>query len=196
MRIGVFGGTFDPPHVAHLIVAETVRAQFGLDRVLWVPNARPPHKASEALTPAHHRLAMTRLAIEGNTAFAVSTVEMDAQGPCYTVDTLRRLAEAHPASELALVIGGDSLAGFGTWRAPEEILRRAPLLVYHRPDVVPSLPPSLAEALAGRIHFAEAPLLGISSTALRRRCRAGATIRYLVPDAVHAYVLRHGLYRA
>lgn len=193
MRIGVFGGTFDPPHLAHLVVAETVRDAFGLDRVLWVPNGHPPHKPAEALTPPAHRLAMTRLAVAGHDAFAVSTVEMDADGARYTVDTLRLLGEALPGAELALIIGGDSLAAFGTWRAPEQILARAPLLVYHRPGEDPAVPAGLPP---GRVRAVEAPLLGISSTALRARVRAGRSIRYLVPDAVAAYIRDEGLYRA
>lgn len=195
MRVGVFGGTFDPPHLAHLVVAETVREAFALERVLWIPNGHPPHKPADALTAPAHRLAMTRLATAGHDAFEVSTIEMAAGGPRYTVDTLRALRARHPANDLVLVVGGDSLAAFATWRAPEAILALAPLAVYLRPGEDPAVPPGLSPEAAARIRFVEAPLLGISSTALRARVRAGRSIRYLVPDAVAAYIRDEGLYR-
>lgn len=191
MHIGIFGGSFNPPHVGHLIVAEAMREQFALDRVLWIPSRQPPHKPGAGLADARHRLAMTRLATDGNPAFAVSEVELRREGVSYTVDTVRALQEAHPDDTFSLLIGGDSLRDFGSWHRPDEIARRVALLVYRRPGAhVADLPPGLA----ARIRFADAPLLDVSGTDIRARCRAGRSIRYLVPDPVRAYIAGHGLY--
>lgn len=191
MHIGIFGGSFNPPHLAHLIVAERVREQFGLDRVLWVPNRLPPHKPAAELVGASHRLAMTQLAVADHPAFTVSEVELERTGTSYMVDTVRLLQEGAPADRFSLIIGGDSLRDFQTWHQPDEIVRRAPLLVYHRPGVaLPALPP----AYEGRVQVAEAPLIEISGTDIRARHRAGRSIRYLVPERVRAYIEAHGLY--
>lgn len=192
MEIGLFGGTFDPPHLAHLIIAETVCDQFGLDQILWMPSGQPPHKTGGELTPAASRLAMTRLAIRDNEAFAVSTLEMERDGPSYTVDTLRVLQDRHPNASFALIIGGDSLADFHTWHRPEEIASRAPLIVYDRPQATP--PES--ERLVQEARFAEAPRLAISSTGIRNRCRDGRSIRYLVSEPVRRYIQEENLYRS
>ena len=191
MDLGVFGGTFNPPHLAHLIIAETVRDQFGLDRVLWIPASQPPHKDVQGLAPARHRLAMTRQAVEGNAGFAVSEVEMERGGPSYTVDTLGALGRAYPGARLHLLLGGDSLAHFASWRQPDVILERAGLIVYDRPGADASdVPAHVAE----RVRYAEAPLLLISGTEIRARRRRSASIRYLVTDDVRAYICEHGLY--
>ena len=191
MATGIFGGTFNPPHVAHLIIAETVREEYELEQVLWVPNAVPPHKQSGELERARHRLEMTRLAIEGNSHFQLSDIEMEREGPFYTVDTIAALKKQSPASDFALIIGGDSLRGFQSWHRPEEILRQVKLLVYRRPgDDLSAASPEVTD----RIQVAQAPLLDISGTAIRARLRRGQSIRYLVPDAVHDYIKRHDLY--
>ncbi|MFN3597788.1 MAG: nicotinate-nucleotide adenylyltransferase [Rubricoccaceae bacterium] len=193
MRLGVFGGSFNPPHVAHLAVAEAAAEAARLERVLWVPAATPPHKQrTAALAPARHRLAMTRLAVAGNPRFAVSDLEVARAGISYTVDTLRALAAAHPEATLALLLGGDSLAAFLSWREPEAIAHLAELVVYARPGSAAEPPPGLpAHARLVRVG---APALDVSSTALRARLAAGKTVRYLVPDAVRAYIAEHGLY--
>ncbi|MEZ4700630.1 MAG: nicotinate-nucleotide adenylyltransferase [Rhodothermales bacterium] len=191
MRVGIFGGTFNPPHFAHLILAEIIREQAELDRIRWIPTHTPPHKTAE--TPARHRLAMTRLAIAGNDAFEVSEIELERGGPSYTVDTLEALQRAEPDVAFSLLIGGDSLADFMTWRRPDEIVRRAPLIVYRRPGVTAS--PEAATRFADRIRYADAPAIDLSSQTIRERVQNGQSIRYLVPDSVRAYITRHGLYR-
>lgn len=192
-RVGLFGGSFNPPHVAHLAIAEAARDQLGLDWVVWIPAATPPHKVEQDLPAAEHRLAMTRLAIAGNAAFVVSEIEIERAGVSYTVDTVRALQETHPGVAFHLLLGGDSLAQFDTWVQPEEIVRRVPLVVYPRPGADLSAVPAWARA---RTTLLDRPLLDPSSTALRRLLRAARSARYLVPDAVLAYAAEHGLYAA
>lgn len=192
MDIGLFGGSFNPPHIAHLIVAETVREQFGLQAVWWMPSHTPPHKPGETLAPATHRLSMTRRATASNPAFDTSELEIQRGGPSYTVETLRALQERHPDAAFALIVGSDSLQDFAGWHRPEEIARRVPLLGYRRPGAeAPDLPPRFAR----RVRFGEAPLLEISGTAIRARLRRGQSIRYLVPEEVRRYIEEHGLYQ-
>ncbi|ARA93042.1 nicotinate-nicotinamide nucleotide adenylyltransferase [Rhodothermaceae bacterium RA] len=192
MQVGLYGGSFNPPHLAHLIIAEHVREQFGLDAVWWVPSFQPPHKERGALVAPVHRLAMTRLATAGHPAFRVSDLEIRRGGVSYTVETLRVLQEAHPNVAFSLVIGGDSLRDFDTWHRPDEIVERVPLLVYRRPGVETGV---LDPAVAARVQFTRAPLIEISGTDIRRRCREGRSIRYLVPEPVRHYIEEHGLYR-
>ena len=193
IRLAVFGGSFNPPHVGHLAVAEAAAEAAGIGRVLWMPAAASPFKQGDpAVVAAEHRLAMTRLAVAGNARFAVDDAEVRRGGVSYTVDTLRALRAAHPEADLALLLGGDSLADFSQWREPEAILALARLIVYRRPGFTEAgVPP---EVLA-RVTFVDAPLIELSGTALRARLAAGRTVRYLVPDAVVAYVEAHGLYR-
>ena len=191
-RIGVFGGTFDPPHVGHLALAEWAREALDLDRVLFVPAARPPHKRGKRMSPAGDRLAMTRLAVRGNRAFAVSAIEVRRTGPSYTVDTLRALARAHPGAAFWLLMGEDSLREFHTWHAPEAILELARLAVAARPGVRASRGP--ARFPRGRVVWLRNPELPISSSEIRRRARAGRSVRYWVPDAVARYLAAHRIY--
>ena len=202
-RIGLFGGTFDPPHVGHLALAEWAREALSLDRVLFVPAGRPPHKGRARLSPVLHRVAMTRLAIRGNRAFAVSALEVLRDGPSFTVDTLRTLKRREPRARIFLLMGADSLAEFHTWRDPEGIVAFATLAVAGRPG---SPEPGLAAVrgraaaragLRGRPPFAwlRNPGLEVSSSAIRARLSAGRTVRYLGPDAVARYIARHRLYR-
>jgi nicotinate-nucleotide adenylyltransferase len=192
--IALFGGSFNPPHVAHLAVAEAAAEDAGLARVLWMPAATPPHKQGDmAVVSAAHRLAMTRLAVEGNARFAVFDAEVRRGGVSYTVDTLRALRAEHPGADLVLLLGGDSLADFAaTWREPEAILELAQLVVYRRPGFSEAAVPPWVLA---RTAFVAAPLLDLSGTALRARLATGRTVRYLVPDAVCGYIEAHGLYR-
>jgi len=193
-RLGLFGGTFDPPHVAHLAIAEAAREQARLDRVIWMPAATSPFKRGEDGRPAAHRLEMVRRAISGNRYFEVSDIEVARGGMSYTIDTLRALSSAEPNADLYLLIGGDSLSGFPEWREPEEIVRMARLAVYRREadgaDEVLLLP-----WLAGRVQTIEAPPITLSSTAVREHLRSGRSARYLVPDAVREYIAAHQLYR-
>ena len=189
MRLGLFGGSFNPPHVAHLAVAEACAA--GLDRVLWMPVPDPPHKPTLGVS-GQDRLALVRLAIAGNDSFEASDLEFRRPGPHYTVDTLRALRAEHPGADLALVVGGDSLASFMTWREPEAILELARLVVYRRPG---SDLAGVAENVMARTTVVDGPGLDLSATELRARLAAGISARYLVPDDVLAYIETHGLYR-
>ena len=192
MPIGFFGGSFNPPHVGHLAVAEACREGAGLDAVVWVPAAVSPHKTDRAdvATPAD-RLALVRAAVAGNSAFAVSDIEIARGGASYTVDTLRALRQRHPAADLAWIVGGDSLASFASWRAPREILALARLVAYPRPGAdLSAVPPWVME----RTTLVEAPLLAVSSTDLRQRLAEGRSARYLVPDAVLGEIRARSLY--
>lgn len=191
MRIGIFGGSFNPPHVGHLVIAEWMREEFGLDRIVWVPAARSPFKVEADLVEPSHRLEMVRCAVQGNPAFDVSDVEIRRGGTSYTVDTLRQLTARHPNDRLFLLMGSDSLAGFPEWREPEEILAMAGLLVFRRPNVED---PPLPEHFREHVRYADAPLLAISATDVRERCAARKSVRYLVPDAVRVYIQSHDLY--
>lgn len=192
VRLGVLGGTFDPPHHGHLAFAEWARTELRLDRVLFVPCGTPPHKRAGA-TPAAHRLAMTRLAVRGNPAFGVSALEVRRRGPSWTVDTLRALAAREPRARLFLLLGADMFATFDGWREPEEIARRATLVVALRPGVGAARRPRRLPR-GRRVVWLANPGLELSSTALRDRARRGRSLRYLVPDAVARYVARHRLY--
>ena len=193
MRTGIYGGSFNPPHLAHLIVAETMRDQFQLDRVIWMPCFIPPHKDPGQLVSPTHRLEMTRLAIEGNPAFEISDIELTRRGTSYTVDTLSTLRDKYPADDFYLIIGGDSLRDFMTWKSPEKIIEQARLLVFER-SAEEMAPARAGTLFPDRINFAEAPLISISSRDIRRRAREGKSIRYLVPDVVSQYIVEHRLY--
>lgn len=192
MDIGLFGGSFNPPHLAHLVVAEVVRDQFALDQVWWIPNATPPHKPGTALAGVQDRLAMTRAATEDNPAFRVCNIEVERAGVSYTVDTVRALQEQHPDTDFGLIIGSDSLDHFAEWHRPEEIAERVDLIVYKRPGVIEAVPES---RFANQVRYAAAPVMEISGTEVRARWRAGRSIRYLVPEAVREYIKAHDLYR-
>jgi nicotinate-nucleotide adenylyltransferase len=195
-RLGVFGGTFDPIHLAHLVLAEQAREQLRLDQVLFMPAFIPPHKMGRTLSPPKVRFEMAELAVAGHPNFEVGDLELRRTGPSYTVDTLRTLREQHPSAELFLLLGGDSLADFPTWREPREILSLAKLGVMKREGSPPPEQPTGWEAeLAERVTFIEAPLLAISGTDLRRRVSEGRSIRYFVPAAVEAFINANKLYQ-
>jgi nicotinate-nucleotide adenylyltransferase len=191
MQIGLFGGSFNPPHVGHLIVAEAVRDQFALDAVWWIPNATPPHKPDAELVAPRHRRAMTEAAIAGNSAFRLCDVELAREGISYTADTVRVLQREHPEATFSLIIGSDSLDRFGTWHRPEEIASRVSLLVYAR---LGSREAVADPAYANAVRYAAAPALEVSSTEIRARCQAGRSIRYLVPESVRTYIESNALY--
>ena len=192
-RLALFGGSFNPPHVGHLAVAEAAAEAAGLDQVLWTPAATPPHKQRHrALAAAEHRLAMTRLATAGNDRFRVSDMELQRGGVSYTVDTLQTLREDHPEAELVLLLGGDSLVGLADWHDPHGIVELARLVVYLRPGTDDK---DVPEWVQQHTNVVEAPPLALSSTVLRSRIAAGQTVRYLVPEPVRGYIKAHGLYR-
>jgi nicotinate-nucleotide adenylyltransferase len=190
--VGMFGGTFDPIHIGHLVLAERAREELGLDRVLFVPANIPPHKQEGRLIAApEHRIEMLRLAIGGNASFELSTHEIDREGISYTVDTLRHFEELRPGARFTLLIGGDNARDFHTWRHPETIVELARVAVWARPGS--ELP---SEVLPGvGYHRIASPLLEISSTEIRERARSLRSIRYMVTDAVADYIERHELYR-
>jgi nicotinate-nucleotide adenylyltransferase len=192
LRLGVLGGTFDPVHMAHLILAEQAREQLHLERVLFVPAGDPWRKADRRVTAAHHRLAMTRLAVAGNPAFLVDSREVARQGPTYTVDTLRELAQEHvPADELFFLLGEDALSDLPFWRDPGGIAALAWLVVAPRQGAeLPQLPFD-----SSRLLRLDMPYIAISSTDLRARAAAGASLRYLVPEPVREYIAAQALYR-
>lgn len=192
MDIGLFGGSFNPPHVAHLIVAEIARDQLGMDEVWWIPNATPPHKSHDELATVEHRLAMTRRATADNAAFRVCDTEVQRSGVSYTVETVRALQEQYPDTDFGLLLGSDSLDHFGEWHRPGEIADRVPLVVYKRPGVIDEVP---EPRFANRVRFVSAPVMEVSGTEIRSRRRAGRSIRYLVPEAVRTYIDDNNLYR-
>ncbi len=195
--IGILGGTFDPPHLGHLILAETACDALDLEQVLFVPAADPPHKHSLPLTDIKYRVAMVQEAIANNPRFALSQVDISRPGPHYTVDMLRILHEQLPAAELYFLLGADSLRDIATWHDPAGIIAQARLAVMRRPGSVFDLSGLEAElpGIAKRAVFVDAPVIGISATILRERLRAGRSIRYLVPEAVERYITAHDLYK-
>jgi len=197
-RIGVYGGTFDPPHLGHLILAELAADGLALATVLFVPAAEPPHKLASAVRePARHRLEMTARAIAGNPRFALSRVDVDRPGPHYTVDMLRLLHAEYPRAELFFLIGADSLRDLPTWSRPAELIGLAALGVMRRPGVEVDLS-ELERQLPGirqRVEWINAPLIDISARALAAQIAAGQSVRYQIPDAVREYIEEHELYR-
>jgi nicotinate-nucleotide adenylyltransferase len=191
VKIGVFGGTFNPPHIGHLIVAEHVRTEASLDKVLFVPAAISPHKLHQDPVPAHHRLAMLRLAIQGNPNLDVSDVEIQRGGVSFTVHTLEQFRRDFPADKLSLLIGMDILPEFHTWKSPESILELADVIVVTRPGFDTA---SVPQAMRNRIRICSVPEIGVASRDLRERVHSGKSIRYLVSDAVDTYIRRHNLY--
>jgi nicotinate-nucleotide adenylyltransferase len=197
VRVGLLGGTFNPPHIGHLVCAQEALAQLELDRVLLVPVHEPPHKGIEVDPGVEHRVELCRRAVVGEERLEVSTLEADDPGPSYTVDTLRRLHESSPGDDLTFIVGGDMALSLPTWREPEAILELAELGVAEREGVRRA---DIAERLSGlgadRVRFFDMPRLDISSSLIRRLVAAGRPIRYLVPDAVAEYIGETGLYRA
>jgi nicotinate-nucleotide adenylyltransferase len=196
VRIGLLGGTFNPPHVAHLVCAQEAHGQLGLDRVVLIPAYEPPHKEVESDPGVEHRVELCRLAVAGDPRFAISRIEADIPERSYTVDTLKRLHETHPQDELTFIVGGDMAYALPTWHEPEGVLSLAQLGVAEREGVLRS---DITERLAGlagadRISFFDMPRLDISSSMIRHRVATGRPVRYLVPEAVEAYIARTGLY--
>jgi nicotinate-nucleotide adenylyltransferase len=197
MALGVLGGTFDPPHLGHLILAEMAYESLGLARVLFLPAADPPRKSHNPITDVRHRLAMLKAAIADNPHFAISDVDMTRPGPQYTVDTLAILHRQFPDADLYFLMGGDSLRDFMLWRDPAGIVAQARLAVMRRPGATIDLSELEASlpGIADRVVFVDAPVIGIAATALRERVRLGQSIRYQVPEAVERYIAAHGLYK-
>jgi nicotinate-nucleotide adenylyltransferase len=197
-RVGLLGGTFNPPHVGHLVCAQEAHVALGLDRVLLVPVREPPHKGVEQDPGVAHRVELCRRAVAGDDRLGVSLVDADVPGPSFTVATLRRLHVDRPGDQLTFIVGGDMALSLPAWREPEAILELAALGVaeregVRRADIVERLAP--LRGAAERVRFFDMPRVDISSSLVRRRAAAGLPIRYLVPDAVADYIAGEGLYR-
>ena len=196
MRIGVFGGTFDPIHMGHLVVAEDARAALGLDKVLFIPAGQPWFKSYRQITGSHHRLAMVRLAVESNPSFEVSDIEVMRSGPSYTVDTLSELREQHGGAEFVVILGVDALREIDRWHQPRMLFEMASVVGMARPGA--SLDPSVLNAAipgaSSRMHLVDSTLIDISGTEIRQRVAAGRSIRYRVPAGVERYISENGLY--
>jgi nicotinate-nucleotide adenylyltransferase len=201
-RLGILGGTFDPIHVGHLIMAEAVRQRYDLSKVLFIPSARPPHKEVREVTDPAHRFQLVSLAVADNPFFEVSDIEMNREGKCYTVDTLQAIqANEDQLTDCFFIIGGDSVPELRTWRNIEELAKLCTLVVVPRPGWETErlaredlgLPEWIRETLIGNV--VSAPLIGLSSTDIRETIERNKSIRYLVPRAVEEYIVAHGLYR-
>jgi nicotinate-nucleotide adenylyltransferase len=194
--MGILGGTFNPPHLGHLVCAQEAYRELGLDRVLFIPARIPPHKPVEHEPGAEHRLALCRLAVGDDERFEVSDLELKRNGPSYTVDTLEELSTSVPQPELFLIVGGDIAVGLPRWREPERVLQLASLAIAKRRGTARAAVEHSLHTLSGgeRAQFFTMPRIAVSSTMVRRRVRSGQPIRYLVPDRVAAYIEHHNLY--
>ena len=197
-RVGILGGTFNPPHVGHLICAQEALVQLELDRVVLMPVREPPHKEALADPGAEHRLEMCRLAVARDERMSVSTLELERPGPSYTADTLREIHATAPGDELTFIVGGDMAHALPTWREPEAVLSLATLAIAERAGARRA---DIAEGLldlrgGSSVRFFDMPRMDISSSDIRRRVREGRPIRYLVPDEVLHYIGAQGLYCA
>lgn len=202
MKLGVLGGSFDPIHLGHLILAEQMREHFALERVLFVPAKVPPHKRCVRLASPEDRLEMVRLAISGHPQFEVSDIEIHREGPSYTIDTIRALRKEHgPSAELYFIVGSDTVRELPSWHRVNELVRECRFLIGARPGHEGRPREALAEILTGS-ELADVErrtlrirLIEISATDIRKRIHAGQSIRYLVPQAVEQYIREHNLYR-
>jgi nicotinate-nucleotide adenylyltransferase len=191
VKTGLLGGTFDPPHLGHLIVAQDAALALGLDRIVFIPAAVPPHKLGQPITPAPLRARMLELALDADQRFGIDALELERSGPSFTVDTIRDLSRREPATEWTLLLGADQFAEFSTWREPDEIRRLARLAVLSRGGNDGR--ETAARAVAG-VTAVPVTRIDISSTEVRRRVAAGRPIRYLVPAAVEQFIFEQGLY--
>jgi nicotinate-nucleotide adenylyltransferase len=197
VRLGILGGTFNPPHLGHLVCAQEAYLHLDLARVTLMPARIPPHKPVEDEPGAEHRLELCRLAVQDDDRFTVCDAEVARPGPSYTVDTLEELTSKAPDNELFLILGGDIAAGLPRWHQPEQVLSLSTLAIAERPGTSRADIDSALTHLRGgdRAEFFPMPTIDVSSTAIRRRVRLGEPIRYLVPDPVAGYIRDHRLYR-
>lgn len=196
-RVGFFGGTFDPPHIGHLVLAEEARYQLGLDRVLWALAADPAHKRTGTVTPVADRLDMLSAAIRDNPAFELTRVDLDRPGPHWTIDALALLQDQHPTAALVVVVGGDSLRDLPTWKRAAELVEGFHFGVMRRPadrmdlnHLEHDLP-----GLSAKVDWINAPLIEVSASDIRRRVASAQPYRYLVPEGVARIIDERGLYR-
>ena len=196
MRVGILGGAFNPPHIGHLVCAQEALIQLELDTVVWVPVGEAPHRELQGDPGPDARLEMVELAIADDERFSASRIELDREGPSYTVDTLEQLLEQSPEDELFLILGGDQAAALASWHEPEKVLERATLAVFERMSWGRNAIKIKIGRMPGaeRVRYLDMPLIQVSSSAIRRRVREGVPIRYLVSDKVVEYVATHELY--
>ena len=198
-RVGLLGGTFDPIHIGHLMLAEAVRDEYELEQVLFIPAAQPPHKLGRKISPAEDRYMMTVLATCSNPTFEVSDIEMRREGPSYSVDTVRALLRASGGdTEYFFIAGTDIIREIHTWERIEELLSICPFIAASRPGCRPDVEKTreiLGDLGVRQIHLLNTPELEISSTDIRERVARGASIRYIVPREVEQYIYKKGLYR-
>ncbi|SHF47350.1 nicotinate-nucleotide adenylyltransferase [Desulforamulus putei DSM 12395] len=198
-QICLMGGTFDPIHYGHLVVAEEVRQKFGLQKVLFIPAARPPHKMGKKISEAYHRVNMTRLATASNKYFEVSTLEIERQGISYTIDTVREIKRIYGIETVYFITGADAVLEIINWKEAEKLLFMCTFIAATRPgynlnnikETLKSLPGDILK----RILPLEVPALSISSSDIRQRVMEGRSIKYLLPESVEEYILKNGLYR-
>jgi nicotinate-nucleotide adenylyltransferase len=190
-KIGILGGTFDPPHIAHLIIAQEALEKLKLDQIWFVPGFIPPHKWNNPVTKARQRWQMLKLALSGNRKFVASDIELRRKGISYTVDTLRRLSLQKPKRKLYLILGADNLKFLSGWKEPEEIFRLAQVVFVPRPG----LELSRANSWVKKGVLLEAPLLEISSSQIRERVKKGKSVAYRVPEKVRKYIGKYKLYQ-
>ncbi|MEW6183610.1 MAG: nicotinate-nucleotide adenylyltransferase [Bacillota bacterium] len=198
MRLGLMGGTFDPIHYGHLAAAEAVRHELELAKVVFVPAGRPPHKAGHQVSPAVHRMAMVRQAVASNPFFEVSDIEVDRPGPSFTVDTVKEYGRLYPGAEIYFLTGTDAVAEIASWHRFEELLGLCRLTSAIRPGCTREVQERLArlpESIRCRVHLVEVPAVAVSSTEIRERVYFGKPVKYLLPETVEDYIIRHGLYR-
>ncbi len=194
--IGVMGGTFDPIHLGHLVIAEEAREALALERILFIPAGQPPHKSANEVTAVEHRVAMVELAIEDNPAFQLSRIEVNRSGPSYTVDTVEALAADR---DVTVILSAETFRELPSWHEPDRLFAAARVAVVPREGYAPPDPAWLATAFPGRedrVIYLDAPHVGVSSTAIRARVAADRSIRYLVPASVEAYIAGNNLYRS
>ncbi len=198
MRLGIYGGAFNPPHHGHLVAAQEAHVQLELDLVLWIPVGEAPHRTIEADPGRDARFEMVELAIAADERFRASRMEIEREGPSYTVDTLRELRAREPDAELFLILGGDQALALPTWHEPEEVLSLATIAVFERGSSNRNAIAIKVARLRGaeRLRFLDMPRIDISSTMVRRRAGAGRPIRYLVPDKVASFIGAQSLYGA
>ena len=198
MRIGIFGGTFDPVHYGHLLLAEQCREQCNLEEIWLTPAGSPPHKESKGISTGKQRREMLDFAIAGHPAFVVKDLELHREGPSYTVETLRQLKASHPEHEFFLIVGADSVRDLHTWREPELILELATLIGVNRPNIslpdLTELTHKFGDLVRSKILWATMPGMDISSTDIRKRILENKSVRFMTPRAVEVYIHNNRLY--
>jgi nicotinate-nucleotide adenylyltransferase len=199
MKIGIFGGTFDPPHIGHLILAQEACSQLELEHVLWVVTPFPPHKKTQVISPIHDRMSMVLLAIAGNSNFVLSRIDIDRPPPHYAVDTVAILREKSPKDEFYYLMGADSLNDLTMWHEPAQFVANCDgiaIMVRRGENIDASKLEAEITGLSEKLHVLETPSIEISGSEIRRRVKNSMDFRYFIPDKVYHYILNHKLYQS